>query len=120
MYFSVGDADLFTSVESDQVHGVTASYGHVTHQESPTGLYGFYISFDGRAPVVIDEVRNEIRATVPIRNYSTATIKPGMRISNLSATAEGTLLGGQVYLNDSATTEKPYDVGAPSCVVVGE
>lgn len=117
MVFSVGDADLFASVLSDQVNGVTANYGYFD------GTSG---KIEGTAAGVIDEAKNEIRVTVPTGAYSKATIKPGMKITKIGASAVSVLQAPtgianlRVFSNDSATTEKAYAVGTPSCVVVGK
>lgn len=117
MVFSVGDANLFASVLSDQANGVTANFGYF----GDTGG-----KIEGTATGVIDEAKNEIRVTVPTGAFSTATIKPGMKITKIGASAVSVLQAPtgaanlRLFSNDSATTEKTYDVGAASCVVVGK
>jgi hypothetical protein len=119
MTFTVGDAKLFASVLSDQANGVTANYGYF----DPTSGSG---SIEGTATGVIDTTKNEIRVTVPTSAFSTATIKPGVKITAIGASAVSVLQAPtgaanlRVFSNDTAATEKTYDAGAPSCVAVGK
>ncbi|MCU1672094.1 MAG: hypothetical protein JWN77_207 [Frankiales bacterium] len=116
MIFSVGDANLFASVLSDQLNGVTANYGYFD------GTSG---NIEGTATGVIDQAKNEIRVTVPTGAFSTASIKPGVKITKIGASAVSVLQAPtgvanlRVFSNDSAATEKTYDAGAASCVAVG-
>jgi len=78
----------------------------------------------GDATGVIDAAKGEIRISVPVADVkAVAKVTPGMKLTNISASATAVLgtsqTGGLVSTVDSATSTKPYVAGSPSCVKPG-
>jgi hypothetical protein len=113
--FSVGDADLYTSVRADTALGVTGSYGYVGNISMTLGT----------AEPILDMAKNEVRITVPLSGFSEQAVikKTGTKLANLNASA------GRFYNLGAVTGSEPSDVaeggtsyvtGTKSCVAVGK
>ena len=117
--FTAGDSDLFTGVTYDPVNGLDGYWGH----QGDTGG-----EIEGAVTPVVDAAKKEIRVTVPTSAFSTGMLKPGSPLTDLGANADVIIatpkaaLQGNVrpFSNDTATSDKTYTAGAPSCVVPGK
>ncbi len=126
--FNVGSTNIQTSVTSDPAGGVEGLWAYAATGSNSIG---------GPMTAVIDTVKNEIRASVPLADLSKqVTIKPGVRLDTLAASSSGVIVvpdqksdpvfGGKTPIatlntpaGQSASSTKTYVAGLPSCVTVG-
>jgi hypothetical protein len=115
--FFVGETNLYTQATSTPfgdkfVVGYTDTTSHSLANSGATGVF--------------DDVKNEVRVSVPLSAYvAQAKITPGTKLTQLAAqagdyvnTAGGSPSGS--FAADDAVGSKPYATGTATCVAVGK
>jgi hypothetical protein len=115
--FFVGETNLYTQATSTPfgdkfVVGYTDTTSHSLANSGATGVF--------------DEVKNEVRVSVPLSAYDAqAKITPGTKLTQLAAqagdyvnTAGGSPSGS--FAADDAVGSTPYATGTATCVAIGK
>jgi hypothetical protein len=106
---------LYVSAAFDREGVATYSFGQYT----VVGATGNYDELGTVTTGVVDTVKNEIRVSVPVTGFTGASIKKGVKLSELEASSTFQLVA-LVGTIDEATGGKAYTAGGASCVVVGK
>jgi hypothetical protein len=115
-FFNVGGSQIYTQAVAAAGAAPVFQFGTIDPTAGTSKSLG---SADG----VLDLAKNEVRITVALSALPEKP-KPGTQITTLAPNA-GRFVGNDNVgtfsdSTDSATSDKTYRVGSPSCVVVGK